>query len=220
MAITPELRAKRSDNMKRRWEDSGARQKMLAMLERLKQSPESQAKKSASMKRLWQDPEMRARWAASNTRNNWRGDKAGYDAIHRRLGKVHGLCVDGCGRVATEWSFHPRDTTTLLIDTRTGVPRIYSTDLTVYFPRCHQCHCRLDAPKRSYNADAIAKQRRTWRAKATCRKGHPWTPETTRWHGPGKKWRRCTICDNDLQRAAYHAKKKRRTPTGERDARL
>lgn len=60
----------------------------------------------------------------------WKGDAAGYKAVHLRLTKERGrakdqVCVE-CEGQATDWAF----------DEPTG----YSTDLTRYRPLCASCH--------------------------------------------------------------------------------
>jgi len=67
----------------------------------------------------------------------WRGDKAGYHAIHYRVRNERGLasehaCVD-CGAAAAHWSFTGK----------TG----YSTNVTAYDPRCNKCHITFDRKK-------------------------------------------------------------------------
>lgn len=67
----------------------------------------------------------------------WRGDDAGYKAVHLRLGKVSGPCVD-CGAPAKHWSYTHAD------PAEKKDPYPYSTDPTYYVPRCRSCHSKLD----------------------------------------------------------------------------
>lgn len=74
----------------------------------------------------------------------WKGDNAGYGAVHRRLavelGPAKARSCHDCGKTAAQWSYNgPRDG---------GLP--YSTDLSLYVARCFSCHRKFDphGPKR------------------------------------------------------------------------
>jgi hypothetical protein len=65
--------------------------------------------------------------------HRWVGDKASYDAIHKRIRRERGRaadrkCID-CGNDADNWS-HEHDTDPL--------------DVYNYDPRCISCHCKYD----------------------------------------------------------------------------
>jgi hypothetical protein len=63
----------------------------------------------------------------------WKGDDAGYAAIHHRLKITRGRAADHlcpCGKQAYEWAFDE--------------PVGYSTDLDRYTALCHSCHKLLD----------------------------------------------------------------------------
>lgn len=71
-----------------------------------------------------------------------------YGGVHKRLSLEKGkarahLCVD-CGKRAHEWSYDggcPNE----LFETLDKSPIAYSTDLSLYSPRCHPCHRGRDA---------------------------------------------------------------------------
>lgn len=73
----------------------------------------------------------------------WKGDDVGFHAVHRRLGVIRGkaathACVD-CGRTAQHWSYSHTDPAEAQSDLGP-----YSTDLTLYDPRCAACHKKFD----------------------------------------------------------------------------
>lgn len=75
---------------------------------------------------------------------NWRGNSAGYRAIHVRIEVQRGKasehsCVD-CGDPAEQWSYNNSGDAERSED---GVGR-YSTELANYDPRCRRCHFRFD----------------------------------------------------------------------------
>lgn len=74
----------------------------------------------------------------------WRGDAVGYRAMHQRLGPVLGLCVDGCGRVATEWSLNVSAVRVRVEIAGSMRGRRFSTDPAEYSPRCYRCHALHD----------------------------------------------------------------------------
>ena len=79
---------------------------------------------------------------------NFKGDDAGYLAIHVRLRKTKGLASAHkceCGARADEWSYTKQDPAQKW-DIVSGVKVPYSTDLSHYMPRCFSCHRKVDAP--------------------------------------------------------------------------
>lgn len=78
----------------------------------------------------------------------WRGDQAGYFAVHRRLLAQRGKasehpCVD-CGEQAQEWSYDGGSAGEQ-VGTEPGAEGLkYTTDLTTYSPRCTKCHSDVD----------------------------------------------------------------------------
>lgn len=76
---------------------------------------------------------------------NWRGDEAGYDAVHHRLirwkGKASNYkCID-CADPAEEWSYSNADANERICEKG----RRYSFDPDHYDPRCVPCHRAFDA---------------------------------------------------------------------------
>jgi len=75
----------------------------------------------------------------------WKGDEAGYAAIHLRLtaqrGKVSDYLCDQCGVPARDWAYTNDDPDGKL-DPRSGC--YYSTDPERYVPMCVPCHKRFD----------------------------------------------------------------------------
>lgn len=78
----------------------------------------------------------------------WRGDQAGYFAVHRRLlaqrGKASEHRCRDCGGQAQEWSYDGGSA-----GEQTGIEPgaeglKYTTDLMAYSPRCTGCHSTLD----------------------------------------------------------------------------
>lgn len=81
----------------------------------------------------------------------WKGDQAGYSAIHLRLARIRGraaehACVD-CAGPAAEWSYDNTDPDARIADVK-GCSVAYSTDLERYVPRCHPCHRNFDLAHR------------------------------------------------------------------------
>lgn len=78
-------------------------------------------------------------------RNTERLGIVAYSSVHNRLNKRRGRaglyrCQDGCGRMATQWSYDHQDPDELLNER--GWP--YSMNLERYQPRCKSCHSLLD----------------------------------------------------------------------------
>lgn len=75
----------------------------------------------------------------------WKGDRAKYGAVHRRLHRYRGKASDHqcqqCSAQAEDWAYSRQDPNELM-DEATGFP--YSTDLKQYWPLCRPCHYRLD----------------------------------------------------------------------------
>lgn len=77
----------------------------------------------------------------------WKGDDAGYDAIHLRLRARRGpatqsSCID-CGGPADQWSY-TKDCPNEKREERQGRVHAYSTDLNRYVARCFSCHTLFD----------------------------------------------------------------------------
>lgn len=89
----------------------------------------------------------RPRGSRSGERNAmWRGDDVEYQAVHRRLARLHGrakehMCV-ACASRANHWAYM-HTALDEKISTKTGLP--YTTDLSHYRPLCASCHHTLDA---------------------------------------------------------------------------
>lgn len=76
--------------------------------------------------------------------HNWRGDEAGYTAMHDRLRRARGHardhgCVD-CGGQAAEWSYSGNAINELYETMPSGARFAYSSDQSDYEPRCVRCH--------------------------------------------------------------------------------
>lgn len=75
--------------------------------------------------------------------HNWKGDQAGYAAIHDRIRRLRGTasnhrCVD-CDCPAMDWSYTYQDPNELIAQW-CGRPTPYSADPAFYVPRCKSCH--------------------------------------------------------------------------------
>ena len=76
----------------------------------------------------------------------WRGDDAGYAAVHQRLKRIRGKASDHeceCGSPAKHWAYDhtcPNEKWA----TRRGREVPYSTDLNHYQPMCLPCHVAID----------------------------------------------------------------------------
>lgn len=103
-----------------------------------------------------------------------------YEAVHYRLLWDRGSASDNpcvkCGAQAEEWAYDHTDPDELT-DPK---GRAYSLDQGRYFPLCISCHRVQDG-------------------RGECRKGHPWTDEST-YHYRG--YRLCKICRRENM-AAY-----------------
>lgn len=83
----------------------------------------------------------------------WKGDGAGYQAVHLRLGKASTqVCVD-CASRAEHWSYTGGASDEKL--NRHGVP--YSHDPSYYSPRCVPCHHKYDCKGRRPNGQLVAR---------------------------------------------------------------
>jgi hypothetical protein len=79
----------------------------------------------------------------------WKGDDAGYAAIHLRLKTSRTLTACAvCGASATQWAYDHADPDEQY--DKTGKYLVaYSTDPSHYFPVCASCHKRFDLRVRS-----------------------------------------------------------------------
>lgn len=90
---------------------------------------------------------VKARDGRGEQSRQWRGDDAGYVAVHDRIRRQRGLpteypCAD-CGGPAKQWAYDHKDPNErIAIDH--GKPKPYSTDVSRYQPLCLRCHRRLD----------------------------------------------------------------------------
>lgn len=75
----------------------------------------------------------------------WKGDEAGYSAVHYRLIRSRGSARDydcvRCGDIACDWAYN-HSAEHEKRDEASGLP--YSTDLSDYLPLCRACHMKLD----------------------------------------------------------------------------
>jgi hypothetical protein len=111
------------------------------------------------------------RGRTGKTSNAWKGERAGYHAIHIWLGKhPKGAACEQCGTTEysrLEWA---------------NLSGEYRRDRSDYKAMCPRCHRLFDQ-------------------KNQCRKGHPYTPETTLINNRGH--RHCKICrDANLKQYA------------------
>ena len=79
----------------------------------------------------------------------WRGGSSLYFKAHARVREERGSaslfrCVDGCGRMAAEWSYLGGAPDEQRIDGGLA----FSDDPAWYAPRCHEDHKRYDATRR------------------------------------------------------------------------
>jgi hypothetical protein len=80
---------------------------------------------------------------------NWRGEHAGYTAIHDRVYDEHGSanswpCSNStCGNQAEQWALMP-DALDKKYDIVHDKLIVYSSNLEDYVPLCRSCHQRLD----------------------------------------------------------------------------
>jgi hypothetical protein len=81
-----------------------------------------------------------------------------YSSVHRRLGPVGDrLCVDGCGRRATDWSLSRATPADRLVTDGRG--RRFSTNPADYQARCTRCHIHYDGgPRRRPGAKLTPSQ--------------------------------------------------------------
>ena len=95
----------------------------------------------------------------------------GYTALHHRIKAAFGPASSHqcarCTRQAQEWAYDHSDPEPLI---ENGKP--YSLDITKYVPLCRPCHRAQDG-------------------QGVCRKGHPWTEESTYTY---RGYRLCKIC--------------------------
>lgn len=73
-----------------------------------------------------------------------KGNAPTFTAVHKRLERTRGrachlTCID-CGGTAREWSYSGGDTEQLVSPNGSA----YSTDLSLYVPRCVPCHRKFD----------------------------------------------------------------------------
>lgn len=80
----------------------------------------------------------------------WKGDAAGYHAVHKRLitarGKASGHTCS-CGKPAAQWAYDGKDPNQKTQVIRTGGREItapFSHDLSRYLPMCARCHIAYD----------------------------------------------------------------------------
>lgn len=104
---------------------------------------------------LWGDPAISkarpvppARSGPSNPA--WKGDAAGYHAVHKRLitarGKASGHTCS-CGKPASQWAYDGEDPNQMTQVIRAGGREItapFSHDLSHYLPMCARCHIAYD----------------------------------------------------------------------------
>jgi hypothetical protein len=72
----------------------------------------------------------------------WKGDNAGYSAVHWRLRQYRGRARDQtcqCGAAANTWAYDHQDP-----HEKTAVEGPYSTDLARYTAMCWTCHNLFD----------------------------------------------------------------------------
>ena len=84
----------------------------------------------------------------------WKGDDAGYQAAHLRLGRAADHPCTDCGTLAAHWSYiggAPDER-----PSKRGVP--YSTDPTYYQPRCVTCHHHFDQRARRANGQFASRE--------------------------------------------------------------
>lgn len=78
---------------------------------------------------------------------NWKGDEAGYSAVHERLnrtrGKASGFPCAHCGKPAVDWAYDNADPNPKF-GVRHGYRLAYSTDPERYLPLCRLCHSKHD----------------------------------------------------------------------------
>ena len=81
--------------------------------------------------------------------HQWRGDAAGYVAIHQRIAAQRGRAAmhkcTGCGGQAADWAYDYADPSPA-VDEKTGSP--YSFDVNRYRPLCKSCHKLADTAQR------------------------------------------------------------------------
>lgn len=86
----------------------------------------------------------RPRWRTGDENGMWKGDEAGYVAMHVRLyvrrGRADVHECQHCGQVAAHWAYDNSDPSELVDDQG----RYYSPDPGRYFPLCVPCHKRFD----------------------------------------------------------------------------
>jgi len=77
----------------------------------------------------------------------WRGDAAGYEAIHSRLKREHGKASEHacarCDESAVDWAYDHACPNEKTVERR-GRIYAYSTNPDRYLPLCRSCHTRLD----------------------------------------------------------------------------
>lgn len=103
-----------------------------------KQSPETNAKRSAGLKRAYAEGRHPHKIDASGLRgeetSQWRGDEAGYGAVHAWLRKYHpksGVCEE-CGEAKrTTYAFKRH-------------PERHTRNRKDYLELCYSCHNRMD----------------------------------------------------------------------------
>lgn len=98
---------------------------------------------------LWGDPALSKKRPVPPPRRGsdnptWKGEEAGYHAVHKRLQSHRGRASDyacQCGDQAAQWAYDHTDP-----DEKQGAddPGPYSHDLDRYIPMCHSCHVRVD----------------------------------------------------------------------------
>lgn len=91
------------------------------------------------------DPLHVVRYGVRDEAPNWRGDQAGYGAIHDRLrierGRASEHSCDECGRQALDWTYDYGDSDER-VDQQEG--HVYSLSPEHYRPMCRACHIRQD----------------------------------------------------------------------------
>lgn len=138
-------------------------------------------------KRRWRlaNPRVPKPQARSERHWNWRGEEAGYKAIHewlRRNFTKTGVCEE-CGIEAmTQWSFLKH-------------PEKHTRERSDYRELCPKCHAWMDS-----------RGRIGWRSMLThCKRGHEFTLENTKITSKGS--RSCRECLRITSRNRYHEKR-------------
>lgn len=119
----------------------------------------------------------------------WKGDQAGYAAIHTRLRKYRGradvhVCVE-CGAPAKGWAYDRLDPDERTETGPKGGTLTFSVNLDHYQPMCDSCHGKLDQGARP--------------KPETCPRGHPWEGNRR----PNRRGSRCAVCHREDERQRY-----------------